>query len=50
MLKQSIITKLETLVERHEEVEALLGDPQVANDQNRFRELNKEYSQLDVIV
>lgn len=50
MLKQSMITKLETLVERHEEVEALLGDPQVANDQNRFRELNKEYSQLDVIV
>ncbi len=50
MLKQSIITKLQTLVERFEEVEALLGDPQVANDQNRFKELNKEYAQLDVIV
>lgn len=50
MLKQSIITKLQTLVERFEEVEALLGAPDVVNDQNRFRDLNKEYVQLEVIV
>jgi peptide chain release factor 1 len=50
MLKQSIITKLETLDERFEEVQALLGDPVIANDQNRFRDLNKEYSQLETVV
>lgn len=50
MLKQSIITKLETLVERHEEVQVLLGQPDVVSDQNRFRELNKEYAQLESIV
>ena len=32
MLKQSIITKLETLEERFEEVQALLADPEIAND------------------
>lgn len=50
MLKQSIITKLETLEERFEEVQALLADPEIANDQNKFRDLNKEYAQLDTIV
>ena len=50
MLKQSIITKLETLVERFEEVQALLGEADVIADQDRFRELNKEYSQLETIV
>ena len=50
MLKQSIITKLETLVERFEEVQALLGEAEVIADQDRFRELNKEYSQLETVV
>ena len=50
MLKSSIITKLETLVERFEEVQALLGEAEVIADQDRFRELNKEYSQLETVV
>lgn len=50
MLKPSIIIKLETLVERFEEVQALLGEPDIASDQNKFRDLNKEYAQLDVVV
>ncbi len=50
MLKPSIITKLDTLAERYEEVQALLGDPEVANDQNKLRDLNKEYSQLETVV
>lgn len=45
-MKPSIITKLETLKERHEEVEALLGDPVTIADQDRFRALSKEYAQL----
>ena len=46
MLKSSIITKLETLVERFEEVQALLGEAEVIADQDRFIVRNKEYSQL----
>ena len=36
-MKASIRVKLETLVERYEEVQHLLGDPGVIGDQNKFR-------------
>jgi len=36
--------------ERYEEVQALLGDPETLADQNKYRELTKEYSQLEVVV
>ncbi|PST86202.1 MULTISPECIES: peptide chain release factor 1 [Photobacterium] len=49
-MKQSILVKLETLVERYEEVQHLLGDPGVLSDQNRFRALSKEYSQLEEVT
>ena len=49
-MKASIITKLETLVERYEEVQHLLGDPDVIGDQNKFRALSKEYSQLEEVT
>ncbi|TMP28035.1 peptide chain release factor 1 [Pseudoalteromonas rubra] len=49
-MKESVYRKLETLVERHEEVEAMLGDPEVIGDQNRFRALSKEYSELEDVV
>lgn len=49
-MKDSILRKLETLTERHEEVGHLLGDPEVISDQNKFRELSKEYSQLEEVV
>ncbi|MCG3865899.1 MULTISPECIES: peptide chain release factor 1 [unclassified Photobacterium] len=49
-MKQSILVKLETLVERYEEVQHLLGDPSVLADQNRFRTLSKEYSQLEEVT
>ncbi len=49
-MKQSILTKLETLVERYEEVQHLLGDPDVIGDQNRFRALSREYSQLEEVT
>ena len=50
MLQDSIKEKLATLVERHEEISALLGDPEIISDQNRFRDLSVEYSQLEDIV
>ena len=49
-MKESVYNKLETLVERYEEVQALLSDPSVISDQNRFRALSKEYSELEEIV
>ncbi|MGJ8629623.1 MAG: peptide chain release factor 1 [Glaciecola sp.] len=49
-MKPSVVQKLETLVERFEEVQALLSDPVVIGDQNRFRALSKEYAQLEDVV
>ncbi|MCA2014898.1 peptide chain release factor 1 [Vibrio tritonius] len=49
-MKASILVKLETLVERYEEVQHLLGDPGVIGDQDKFRALSKEYSQLEEIT
>lgn len=49
-MKPSVVQKLETLVERFEEVQALLSDPAVIGDQNRFRALSKEYAQLEDVV
>lgn len=49
-MKDSLINKLETLVLRVEELNALLSDPTVIADQNKFRELAKEQSHLEEIV
>jgi peptide chain release factor 1 len=50
MMKASITKKLESLAERHEEVSALLADRGVIGEQNRFRDLSKEYAELGPIV
>lgn len=50
MMKDSIIAKLESLKERYEELEALLGDVSVISDQDKFRAYSKEYSQLEEVV
>jgi len=49
-MKSSIHNKLETIADRLEEVSALLADPDVMSDQNQFRELSKEYAQIDPVV
>jgi peptide chain release factor 1 len=50
-MKDSIRSKLEKLAERYDEASALLADPDVIGDTNRFRELSMEYSRLqDVVV
>ena len=48
-MKESVYRKLEGLAERYEEVQALLSDASVISDQTKFRELSKEYSQLEDI-
>ncbi|NPA72365.1 MAG: peptide chain release factor 1 [Gammaproteobacteria bacterium] len=49
-MKDSIRSKLELLVDRLDEVNALICDPEVIADQKRFTELTKEYSKLTPIV
>lgn len=46
----SILHKLDTLRERFEEIAQLLAEQSVQSDQNKFRALSQEYSQLDPIV
>lgn len=49
-MKDSIRHKLDAVRERHEELEGLLAEPEVINDQNRYRELSQEYSRIGPIV
>lgn len=49
-MNPSIRGKLERLIDRFEEVSALLSDPDVIGDQNRFRDLSREYARLDAVV
>lgn len=48
-MNDSILSKLERLSMRLEEVGVMLSDPDVASDQNKFRELSIEHSQLTPI-
>lgn len=49
-MKESIQHKLETLVDRHEEIAGLLAEPETMADQNKFRALSQEYAQLEPVV
>ena len=46
----SLLRKLEALAERREEVARLLAEPHVAADARRFRDLSREFSQLEPIA
>jgi len=49
-MNSSIRSKLEQISERFEEITALLAEPEVQGNQNRFRSLSQEYSHLDPVV
>jgi peptide chain release factor 1 len=49
-MKSSIQLKLENLRDRYEEVGHLLSEPDAANDQERFRNLSKEYAELEEVA
>lgn len=46
-MKPVIESKLQQMVVRYDEVKTLLSDPSVTNDLNRYRELSKEFAQLE---
>ncbi len=49
-MKESLQRKLKTLVHRYEEIGGLLSDAEIISNQNRFRDLSKEYAQLEALV
>jgi peptide chain release factor 1 len=50
MSKNLILSKLEGVKERFEEVGRLLNEPDVMNDMKNYIHLNKEYKELDPVV
>jgi len=49
-MNASMLAKLEQLTERHQEVGALLADPEIIGDNDRFRALSMEYAQLEPVA
>ena len=49
-MKASILAKLDNLDDRYQEVAALLSDSETIADHNRFRDLSKEYAELEPVV
>ena len=49
-MKESLRLRLDQMVDRFEEVTALLSDPDVISDNNQFRELSMEHSDLSEIT
>ncbi|MEE2654033.1 MAG: peptide chain release factor 1 [Pseudomonadota bacterium] len=49
-MKASIRSKLENLLDRYEEIGALLSDADIIADQNRFRGLSQEYAEIEPVV
>jgi peptide chain release factor 1 len=49
-MKPSIEKKLAKLESRHRDISSMLSDPKIVGDQNQFRTLSKEYTQLEPLV
>ena len=49
-MNNTLISRLEGLSARFEEVSTLITDPSIISDMKRFVKLNKEYSELDRII
>lgn len=49
-MKASILTKLQTIQDRFEEITGLLSVPEVINDQKQFMNLTKEHAQLEPVI
>ena len=45
-----MINRLDQLVDRHEELSALLADPEVISDQKQFVAYSQEYSEIEPVV
>ena len=49
-INQTLITRLQSLVERHQELSALMADPTVMSDNQQFKRFAQEYAELEEVV
>ena len=49
-MKASLVSKLDNLLDRYEEIGALLSDPEIIGNQDRFRGLSQEYAEIESVV
>jgi peptide chain release factor 1 len=49
-MKESIHHRLQQVSARYEEIALLLSEPEVLSDQNRYRDLSREYAQIEPVV
>ena len=49
-MNPALRARLERLAERHQEIGALLAEPDIASDAARFRDLSREYAQLQPLA
>jgi peptide chain release factor 1 len=49
-MKDSIVSKLESLQDRYQEIAGLMSDPDIIGNQDQFRKYSMEYSQLEPVV
>ncbi len=49
-MKSTLKTKLDQLLERYEELGALMSDSDVISDQNTFRAYSREYAEIEPVV
>ena len=49
-MKPSLLSRLDQLVDRHEELAALLADPDVIGNQTQFVAFSQEYSEIEPVV
>ena len=50
LLTDSMMSKLESLRDRFEEVAALLSDAEIMADRERFTAVSKEYAEIEPVV
>lgn len=49
-MKETLRQRLDSFTERFEELSMLLSDPEVINNQQRFRDYSREYAELEELV
>jgi peptide chain release factor 1 len=49
-MKESLLQKLQNLAERREELDGMLGAPEIISDQTRFRGLAREHAEISPLV
>ena len=49
-MKESLLFRLDSISERYEELAALMSEPEIISDQNKFREFSKEYAEIEPVV